>query len=84
MPVPYLPIFYTVPTSYIYLVCVTVAESHEEDIEEWYFNQQEATTFQDFVCKRRALKHKDSSCLVEHTLTNKNVKGETGPAKQEL
>jgi hypothetical protein len=58
---------------------------HEEDIEDWYFNHQEDATFQDFVCRKRALKHKDSSCLVEERKRrNKKAKGETGSAKEEL
>jgi hypothetical protein len=61
----------------------SLTEVHEEDIEDWYFNQQESTTFQEFVCKLRALKNKGSSCLGEESQT-KNVEGETGPAKEEL
>lgn len=63
--------------------CEQLLETHEEDIEDWYFNQQEATPFQEFVCRRRALKNKDSSCLAAQN-SGQKVKGETGPAKQEL
>ena len=59
------------------------SEVHEEDIEDWYFNHQDETTFQEFICKKKALKHKDSSCLVEEK-TRKKVKGETGKNKDEL
>ena len=56
---------------------------HEEDIEDWYFNHQEAATFQQFLCREKALRNKDSSCLVEETSSNK-VKGEKGQVKEEL
>jgi hypothetical protein len=68
------------------VIYLSFSEVHEEDIEDWYFNHQEDASFQDFVCKKRALKHKDSSCLVEDKKKNKNkkAKGETGRAKEEL
>jgi len=56
---------------------------HEEDIEEWYFNRQEDVSFQDYVCRKKALRNKDSSCLAEEGASRK-LKGETGDPKDEL
>lgn len=68
--------------------CEQLLEMHEEDIEEWYFNQQEEGTFQELVCRRKALRNKDASCLTEDqadtSTSKKKLKGELGPAKSEL
>merc|ERR1711874_645564 len=64
--------------------CETLKEKHEEDIEEWYFNHQEETSLEDYLCRQRALKSKDRKCLQEKkSKKKKGKKGETG-SKTEL
>merc|ERR1719516_696842 len=59
--------------------CETLLERHEEDIEEWYFELQEKFSFEDYVCRKKALKKGDTKCLTEkHKKKNKKLKGETG------
>ena len=67
----------------------SLLERHEEDIEDWYFNLQDKFTFQEYVCRKKALKKGEDSCLTE-TVTKKKKKkskekskGETG-TKDEL
>jgi len=48
--------------------CEGLLERHEEDIETWYFNHQHKSNLEEFLCRKKALMNKDTSCL--------NVKGE--------
>ncbi|XP_050419586.1 protein canopy 4 [Adelges cooleyi] len=58
--------------------CEDLLEYYESDIEEWYFNYQ-TKSLMDFLCKDRALKDDDTSCLNEnHKRENKHI------GKQEL
>ena len=69
----------------IYLL-QSLVERHEEDIEDWYFNLQDKFTFQDYVCRKKALGKGEDSCLadkVKKKKKNKKNKGETG-GKDEL
>ena len=65
----------------------SLVERHEEDIEDWYFNLQDKFTFQEYVCRKKALKKGEDSCLAEKVKKKKKskekTKGETGN-KQEL
>lgn len=46
--------------------CEVLAERHERDIEDWYFNHQEKNLpLIKFLCEDNALKGKDASCLTE-------------------
>ena len=67
--------------------CESLIERHEEDIEDWYFNLQDKFTFQEYVCRKKALKKGEDSCLAEKVKKKKKskekTKGETGN-KQEL
>merc|ERR1712212_670063 len=69
--------------------CETLLEKHDEDIEEWYFEKQDEISFEDYVCRQRALKKGEDSCLEEQLQKlkkkkkSKKVKGETG-SKTEL
>lgn len=46
--------------------CETLAERHEKDIEDWYFNHQEkGEPLIKFLCEDNALKGKDAKCLHE-------------------
>jgi len=49
--------------------CEDLLERHEEDIEDWYFKQQESTSLENYLCTERALNGKDQACL--------NIKGDT-------
>ena len=66
----------------------SLIERHEEDIEDWYFNLQDKFTFQDYVCRKKALRKGEDSCLVDKAQKKKKkskekAKGETG-GKDEL
>merc|ERR1719407_338566 len=63
--------------------CETMLERLEEDIEEWYFELQEKYSFQEYVCRKKALKKGDTKCLTEKVKKKKKSKGETG-SKDEL
>jgi len=67
--------------------CEHLLEKHEEDIEDWYFNHQEDTPLEDYLCRQRALKSQDAKCLGEKltkkSKKKKKEKGETG-SKTEL
>merc|ERR1712142_1422495 len=64
--------------------CESMLERHEEDIEEWYFELQEKLSFEDYVCRKKALKKGDTKCLTEKPKKkSKKLKGETGD-KDEL
>lgn len=69
--------------------CESMLERYEEDIEDWYFEHQEEDTFENYVCRQRALKRGDTSCLGEKVKKKKKkkkqakAKGETGD-KDEL
>merc|ERR1712226_883919 len=57
--------------------CETLLERHEEDIEDWYFDKQGEVrfsylhpshfnlqvSFEDYVCRNKALKEGDDECL---------------------
>lgn len=46
--------------------CETLQERYENDIENWYFNEQEkGTPLIKYLCEDIALKDYDSSCLYE-------------------
>ena len=65
-----------------------MVERHEEDIEDWYFNLQGKYTFQEYVCRKKALKKGEDDCLAEKVSKKKKkskekTKGETG-RKDEL
>ena len=45
--------------------CESMLEKHEEDIEDWYFELQEQFSFEDYVCRKKALKKGDTKCLTE-------------------
>lgn len=46
--------------------CEILAERHEKDIEDWYFNHQEkGEPLIKFLCEDNALKGKDAKCLTE-------------------
>lgn len=53
-------------------------ETYESDIEHWYFNDQ-SESLKNYLCKDRALKSSDTSCLNEVP-----SKGDTRRIKQEL
>ena len=54
--------------------CESLVESHEEDIEDWYFSHQSSQSLQDFLCRKKVLKSgKDRSCLDENR-SNKSKK----------
>merc|ERR1711915_200946 len=63
--------------------CESLLENYEEDIEDWYFKNQD-TSFEEYLCRDRALKKKDRSCLADSTKSDKKKKkkkkskGETG------
>lgn len=61
-----------------YFKCEELLETYESDIEEWYFNDQ-TKSLKNYLCKDRALKNSDVSCLNEALL-----KGDTRQIKQEL
>lgn len=58
--------------------CEDLLETFESDIEDWYFNDQTKSLIS-YLCKDRALKNSDVSCLDEVPL-----KGDTRKIKQEL
>merc|ERR1711936_1414089 len=45
--------------------CEVMLERHEEDIEDWYFNLQDRVSFEEYVCRQKALKKGEDSCLAE-------------------
>jgi len=70
--------------------CESMIERVEEHIEDWYFKHQEEKSFEDYVCRERALRKDDTQCLGEKVKKKKNKpkgkknkKGETG-MKDEL
>jgi len=68
--------------------CEALLENYEEDIEDWYFNNQDES-FTDYLCKSRVLKTKqDAKCLTETLKSskkqkNKKAKGEMGGLPRE-
>lgn len=58
--------------------CEDLLETYESDIEQWYFNDQ-AESLRSYLCKGRALKDSDQTCLDEAP-----SKGETRQINQEL
>jgi len=74
--------------------CETLLERHDEDIEEWYFEKQGQISFEDYVCRGKALRKGEDSCLEDvievkgkktkkKKSKGKKEKGETGD-KEEL
>jgi len=61
--------------------CESLMENFEDDIEDWYFHQQESD-FAKFLCKDRALKNKDSNCLSEATKKKKKKKSKKGETEK--
>jgi len=53
-------------------------ETFESDIEQWYFKDQSESLI-NYLCKDRALKNSDQTCLNEAP-----SKGDTRQLKQEL
>jgi len=53
--------------------CETLMETYEEDIEDWYFHKQESN-FAEYLCRERALKGKDDSCLADTVMDKKKKK----------
>lgn len=46
--------------------CESLAEQHEDDVEDWYFNEQEkGVPLIKFLCEDIILSNEDSSCLYE-------------------
>jgi len=64
--------------------CETLAERHEKDIEDWYFNHQEkGAPLIKFLCEDNALKGKDSACLQEVFVDKGDAGDEEKPDKKE-
>lgn len=61
--------------------CETVLEDYESDIEDWYFNHQADIPLKIYLCKDRALKNDNASCLNEGR-PNEAKKGETSVKKK--
>lgn len=61
-----------------YFKCEDLLETYESDIEQWYFNDQTISLL-NYLCKNRALKNSDVSCLNEAP-----TKGDTRRLNQEL
>ncbi|KAL4113302.1 hypothetical protein QTP88_016955 [Uroleucon formosanum] len=59
--------------------CEDLLETYESDIEQWYFNDQ-AESLGSYLCKDRALKDSDQTCLDEVS----PPKGDMGQIHQEL
>ncbi|KAL8609348.1 hypothetical protein ACOMHN_008142 [Nucella lapillus] len=45
-------------------LCIDMVEMHEEALEDWYWGHQEQHLY-NYLCRDRALKHKDQDCLLE-------------------
>ncbi|XP_076461908.1 protein canopy 4-like [Babylonia areolata] len=58
--------------------CFTLVEEREENIEEWYWGDQQQSLL-DYLCRDRVLKGKDSSCLYEQSDSDKDNKSKGGP-----
>lgn len=61
-----------------YFKCENLLETYESDIEHWYFHDQ-TESLMNYLCKDRALKSSDTSCLNEVP-----SKGDTSKIKKEL
>ncbi|XP_073998209.1 FGF signaling regulator protein canopy b isoform X3 [Rhodnius prolixus] len=61
--------------------CETVLENYESDIEDWYFNHQHVS-LKTYLCKDRALKNDNASCLKEDH-PNEAKKGDSNDRKKE-
>lgn len=61
-----------------YFKCEDLLETYESDIEQWYFNDQ-TISLSNYLCKYRALKNSDVSCL-----NDAPSKGDMRQLKQEL
>lgn len=59
--------------------CEFMVEEHDEDIEDWYLNQQDNIPLVDFLCKNKVLKQDDQVCLEEKI--DENAKGDSGNEK---
>merc|ERR1712133_229856 len=53
--------------------CESMLEKHEEDIEEWYFDLQDKYSFEEYVCRKKALR-KGDDCLMEKVKVKKKKK----------
>jgi hypothetical protein len=55
--------------------CESLIESHEEDIEDWYFSHQSNQSLEDYLCRQRALKSaKEQECLEDVNRVSKKKK----------
>jgi hypothetical protein len=64
--------------------CESLVESHEEDIEDWYFSHQSKQSLEDFLCREKVLKSaKDKSCLNEKKKKKKSKKPESKKEQKE-
>jgi len=62
--------------------CESLMENYEEDIEEWYFNQQDVN-FSEYLCRNRVLKNKDSTCLSDNSNKSDKKKKKAKSKKKE-
>lgn len=60
--------------------CEFMVEEHDEDIEDWYLNQQDNISLVDFLCRDKVLKKNDQVCLEEVIV--ENGKGDSGKKKE--
>ncbi|KAL5277206.1 CNPY3 family protein [Megaselia abdita] len=60
--------------------CEFMIEEHDENIEDWYMNQQDNISLVDFLCRDRVLKKDDQVCLEEKI--DENAKGDSGGKKE--
>lgn len=62
--------------------CEVMLETHEEVIEDWYFNKQKDKNLVNFLCRDTVLRKGDKECLNE-TWTGKELKNEKGDTGME-
>ncbi len=48
---------------FIFVQCFNLAEKMEEDIDEWYYNNQDQPIM-NYICRDRVLKNKDKSMYI--------------------
>lgn len=56
--------------------CEFMVEEFSDEIEDWYFKQQDNISLTDFLCRDRVLKKNDQECLDEKLVENE--KGDNG------
>ncbi|KAL8609346.1 hypothetical protein ACOMHN_008140 [Nucella lapillus] len=61
--------------------CFMLVEEREEDIEQWYWGDQQQSLL-DYLCKDRVLKGKDTSCLFEQFEAAKDDTSEDAPEEK--